>query len=192
MIVILFVGYLYRTPDVFDGIERTFLLHVRSDNTVSTEITHTIDDIVTVGTNHSLVHQVPEETTYTPRIRHHQLPIVLQSATVAAVVESVKELSRHEQFLLAHVFRRLTPRTVVFGLESVTVCPRIEHHAILRIPASELSIQFVIEATLVAITPEDDRRMVDIACHHLLHQLLSNDGFVCPMPSRKFIFDIKT
>ena len=164
---------------------------MRTHNAVTSKITHAVHDVVLVRPYYALVHQVPEESAGTAGIRHHQPPIILQSGTMTAVVKTVQELRRHEDFLLPHIFSRLAPRAVMLGLETVAVGPRIEHHALLRVELPEIGFQFVVETALVAVAPEDNRRMVHIARYHLLHEFCPVDGLVGPVPARQFTFHIE-
>ena len=100
---------LHRAPHLADGIERAFLFHVRTYNAVAAEVTHAVNDTIHIRAHYTLVHQVPQETAGTAGIRHHQLPVVLQSGTMTSVIQSVQELRRHEDFLLPHILRCLTP-----------------------------------------------------------------------------------
>ena len=111
---------------------------------------------------------------------------------MASVVKTVQELGGHEDFLLPHIFGRLAPRAVMLGLETVAVGPGIEHHALLRVELPEIGLQFVVKAALVTVTPEDNRRMVHVACYHLLHQLCAVYGLMRPVPSGQFAFHIKS
>ena len=103
------VQHLHRAPHLANGIERAFLLHVRTYDTISTEVAHAVHDVVHIRTNHTLVHQVPKETSGTAGIRHHQLPIVLQASTMSSVIQAMQKLGRHEDFLLTHIFCCLAP-----------------------------------------------------------------------------------
>ena len=77
-------------------------------------------------------------------------------------------------------------------LEAVAVGPGVEHHALLRVELAKDGFQFVVEAALIAVAPEDDAGMVDIARHHLLHNLTSDDSVVCPVPARLFALHVET
>ena len=50
---------------------------MRTNDTIGSEVTHTVYIIVLVGTHHALVHQVPEESAGTAWIRHHHVPVIL-------------------------------------------------------------------------------------------------------------------
>ena len=76
-------------------------------------------------------------------------------------------------------------------LKAVAVSPRVEHHALLGVELCEEGFQLVVEATLVAVAPEDYRRMVHIARYHLLHEFCPVDGLVGPVPARQFTFHIE-
>ena len=102
---------------------------------------------------------------------------------MSTVIQTMQELGRHEDFLLSHIFLGLAIRAVMLGFKAVAVSPRIENHAFLLVPESEVWLQFIIETTLVTVTPEDDARMVLITGNHLLHQLLAHDGRMRPVPS---------
>ena len=80
----------------------------------------------------------------------------------------------------------------MLGLETVAIGPGIEHHALLRVKFMEERFQLVVEAALVAVAPEDDRRMVHISRHHLLHEFLSVDGLVGPVPAGQFAFHVES
>ena len=110
---------------------------------------------------------------------------------MTAVVKTVQELRRHEDFLLPHIFGRLAPRAVMLGFETVAVGPGIEHHALLRVELPEIGLQFVVEAALVAVAPENNRRMVHVACYHLLHKLCTVNGLMRPVPAGQFAFHIE-
>ena len=163
---------------------------MRTHDTIGSEVTHTVYIIVLVGTHHTLVHQIPKESAGTARVCHHHVPVILQSCSVSAVIQTMQELGRHEDFLLSHIFLGLAIRTVVLGFKAVAVSPRIEYHALLLIPESKIWLQFIIETTLVTVAPEDDARMVLITGNHLLHELLAHDGRMCPMPATQFTFYI--
>ena len=111
---------------------------------------------------------------------------------MAAVVETVQKLGGHEDFLLSHILCRLAPRAVVLRLETVAVGPGVEDHALLRVKLLEDRLQFVVEAALVAVAPEDDAGMVDVAGDHLLDELRAGDGLVCPVPARQLALHVET
>ena len=110
---------------------------------------------------------------------------------MTAVVKTMQELRWHEDFLLPHIFGRLAPRAVMLGLETVAVGPGIEHHALLRVELPEIGFQFVVETALIAVTPENNRRVVHVARHHLLHKLCPVDGLMRPVPAGQFTFHIE-
>ena len=165
---------------------------MRTHDAIGSEVTHTVYIIILVGTHHTLVHQVPEESAGTARVCHHHIPVILQSSSMSAVVKTVQELGRHEDFLLSHILLGLAIRTVVLGFKAVAVSPRIENHTLLLVPERKVWFQFIVETTLVSVAPEDDARMVLITGNHLLHQLLAHDGRMRPMPAAQLTFHIET
>ena len=165
---------------------------MRTHDTIGSKVTHTVYIIILVGTHHTLVHQIPEESAGTARIRHHHVPVILQSCSMSAVIQTMQELGRHEDFLLSHILLGLAIRAVMLGFKAVAVSPRIEYHAFLLIPESEVWLKSVVETTLVTVAPKDDARMILITGNHLLHQLLAHDGRMCPVPSAQLTFDIET
>ena len=56
-------------------------------------------------------------------------------------------------------------------LEAVTVGPGIEHDALLGVELRKHRLQFIVETALVAVAPEDNRRMVHVSCHHFFYYL---------------------
>ena len=104
----------------------------------------------------------------------------------------MEKFGGHEYFLLAHILCRLAPRTIVFRLKAVAIGPRVEHHTLLRVELREYRLQLIVKAALIAVAPEDDAGVVDIASHHLLGNLCAHDGFVCPMPARQLALYIET
>ena len=79
----------------------------------------------------------------------------------------------------------------MLGLKAVAVGPRVEHDALLRVELREDRLQLVVEAALVAVAPEDDAGVVDVARHHLLSYLRANDGLVGIVPARLLALHIK-
>ena len=80
----------------------------------------------------------------------------------------------------------------MLGLETISISPRIEHHTFLWVVFGEELFQFVVEATFVAIAPENNAGVVDVAQHHFLHNLRTRDGLVSPMPARLFALYVET
>ena len=182
---------MHRTPHLANGMERAFLLHMRTHDAVASKVAHRVEDAIHIRTNDCLIHQVPQETSCTTGIGHHQLPIVLQASSMTTIIESVQELGRHEDLFLTHILCCLAPRTIVLCLETITISPRIEHHALLDIELRKYGFQLVVEATLVAVAPENDRRVIHVARHHLFHNLRAHNRLMCPMPARLFALYIK-
>src|SRR5574344_635344 len=184
--------HFHGTPNFSNCIIRPLLLEMRSHDTVTAKVSHTVDNTIFVGTHHTFVGQVPKKTTRATRIPHHHVPIILQSCTMSAIIETMEKLRRHKDFRFAHIVLRLTPRTIMLCLKTITVSPRIKNHAFLNIPTGKLWFQFIIEAPFVTVTPENDTRMIFITCHHFFHQLLTNHGFMCPMPATQLTLHIKS
>src|SRR5574344_1812459 len=80
---------LYRTPNLLDGIIASFFFKVGTYDAVSTEVALTIYDAVFIYTLDTFVGQIPQETSCTTGIICHNLPVIGQSGTMSAIIESV-------------------------------------------------------------------------------------------------------
>ena len=76
-------------------------------------------------------------------------------------------------------------------LKAVAVGPGVEHHALLGVKSGEDGLQLVVETAFVAVAPKDHGGVVDVAGHHLLHQLGANHRLVSPVPAAQLIDDIE-
>ena len=103
----------------------------------------------------------------------------------------MQKLGRHEYLLLSHIVGRLAPRTVVLGLETIVIRPGVEYDALLGVESLEDRFQLEIKAALVAVAPEDDGRVIDIAGHHLLHHLRTHHRLVGMVPAGLLTFHIE-
>ena len=81
---------------------------MRTNNTISTKVTHAVNDVVHICTYHALIRQIPKESTSTTWVGHHHLPIVGQSSTMTSVIQTMQELCWHENLWLAHILLCLT------------------------------------------------------------------------------------
>ena len=59
----------------------------------------------------------------------------------------------------------------------------MQDHPLLRVVLCELAVKREIEPAFIAVVPEEDRRMVYVMLHHLLHQLLTDVGVVIRLPA---------
>ena len=76
---------------------------------------------------------------------------------------------------------------VVPGVDPVEVLPRVNHGALLRVVLRELAIECAIPAALVAVVPEHDRRMIDVAVHELRNERHAGRRAVRLLPSRELV-----
>ncbi len=176
-----------RRPDILDCVVAAFLLVVRTDDAVRAVSAIWVDAFGLVGADHAFVHQRPDHAARAHGRRHHRVPVVLQAGAAATVVQCVHEFGRHEQVGAAQAFVDQVPVRIVLGVEAVEDGPRMDDRALLRIVLAELRIEIGIEAALVAVGPEQDTRVVDIARHHLRHQLAADGGAVRGLPARQFV-----
>ena len=165
---------------------------VRTDNAVGSIVAHVVDEATHVDALHSFVRQYPEEASGTAGMLAHHLPVVIQSGSVSSVIQTVEELRRHEDFRQTHVVLALAVGAVVHGLEAAEVALRMEHGTLLRVVLVELAVQLVVPAFLVTVAPPDDARMVHVALHHFLDQLLTDDGLVLAVPAGELAHHIES
>ena len=90
---------------------------------------------------------------------------------MAAVIQAVEELRRHEDLLAPLLAVGIVGGIgIVPGVQAVEVGPGMDHVALLGIIFGEILVDGGVPATLVAVAPEEDARVVDIACDHLRQQ----------------------
>ena len=165
---------------------------VRAYNSVSSEISLIVYESVHIHTLHAFIRQYPQETTDTTRMAAHHFPVIIQAGTMASVVQTVQEFSRHKDFRQAHVVLTFSIRTIVHGFETGEVTLRMDDRAFLRIVFMEFSVQFNVPAFFITIAPPDNGRMVHITFYHAFNQTYSRRGVVLTMPATQFIHNIES
>ena len=68
-------------------------------------------------------------------------------------------------------------------IEFVEVGPRVNHMAFLRIVKGEKRIELLIPPAFVSVTPNDDRRVIDVPRQHFGQQTRSDLGIVGILPT---------
>jgi len=81
---------------------------------------------------------------------------------------------------------------IMRGVHAAKCRPRMQHTAMLRIVFGINVVKVRVKPALIAVIPEENRRMVHVAFHHFLHQLRTDDIVVVVMPAADLIEDVKT
>ena len=183
---------LNRTPHLLDGKITSLFFVVRSYNTISSIIAAVVNESIHIHTLHALVSQHPKKTSGTTRMFTHHFPIIIQSCSMAPIIQPVQEFGRHKYFWQTHIVLAFSIRTIVHSFISAEVALRMKHRTFLRIIFMKFTIQFSIPAFFITIAPPDNTRMVYITGNHFFYQLLPVDSFVLAMPATQFIHYIKS
>ena len=110
---------------------------------------------------------------------------------MAAVVEAVQHLRRHEELRPVEVLPGAAVVAAVVGGVDLAglVLPGVDHGALLRVVEGVVVHEVVVEAALVAVVPEDHRRVVDVADDQLAHELAADLGVVAVLPAGQLVED---
>src|SRR5258708_2711352 len=95
---------LHRGIDISYGIETSFFFMVRPNNAVWIVSAKDIDTAVLVRADDAFVRQHPDEAPAADWRARNRLPIIFESGTRPAVVESVDELCRHDDVFALEPF----------------------------------------------------------------------------------------
>ena len=123
---------------------------------VCSEVADIVNNASHIDTLDAFILKVPKESSGTAWCLAHHDPVVIESCAVASVIETMQELCRHRYLRLAQQHLCLAPRAVVLGLHAMLVGPWIKHGALLQIPFMEDWVKLHIEASLIAVVPEND------------------------------------
>jgi len=78
--------YLYRRPDLLDGVVTAFLFMLRANDAVGSVVATVIDAAVLVSPYHAFIGQYPQEATGTARMVAHHFPVVKQASSQTTIV----------------------------------------------------------------------------------------------------------
>ncbi|CDD93565.1 unknown [Bacteroides intestinalis CAG:315] len=174
------------SPDFTNRIKASFLLPVRSYNTVRTIRSVRIQNASFVCTHDCFINKCPYKTTRKHRIRFIVIPVIFQACTSSLIILGMQELSRHKHIIsISEAGRTCLIRRIMMGIQSVKVCPWMNNMTLLRIIIGKTSIQCLIPATLITITPHKNTRMIYVIRQHLPKQILTCFIVIPSMPSGK-------
>ena len=115
-------------------------------------------------------------------------PEVLQARAAALVGVGVHELRGHKDLVaVGEAAHAGQVGGVVVGVEVVEVGPGMDHVALLRVVRGEEGIEVGVPAALVAVVPEDDAGVVDVAPHHLGHESGTDLIVVAAVPACQLV-----
>ena len=75
----------------------------------------------------------------------------------------------------------------MFRIHAVESLPRVKHAALLRIVKRKVAVQVAVPAALVAVVPEENRRVIDVPLDHFAHEQATVGRVVRVMPAAEFI-----
>lgn len=172
-----------------DGIVAALLLAARAYHAVGGVRFVRVEDAVLVRALRRLVTEDPDKSASKHGVRQPAVPEVAQAGASALVVHGVHELRGHEHLVAVREagHTRQVGRIVV-RVQVVEVGPGMDDVALLQlVVACEQRVGVVVPSTLVAVAPENDTGMVDVAAHHLAHQLGAYLRVVSILPSGQLV-----
>ncbi len=164
-----------------------------AEDAVGREVAGRVQDAVPVRSLHRLVREGPQEGTGGPCAPDHQVPEVIQSRPEPAVVEPVQKLRREVDLVSREPVPQRGEVRVVLAQDPAPGGPGAQDRSPLGIMPCELPVQLRVPAALVAVVPEQDGRVVDVAEDHLAHDGLPHRRVVRRrLPARQLVQDVES
>ena len=165
---------------------------MRPHDTIGSPTSLIVNPAILVGAHHAFVGKRPKKTTGTTGIFAHHFPIIPETCTMTAIVQTVQKFGRHKDFRLAHILLTFTIRTIVHGFKSAEVSLWMEHRTFLRVKRRKLTIQVKVETAFVTVRPPSNTWMIEVAGNHFIDQLFTDSSVVFAMPAAQFHHHIQT
>src|SRR5258705_6292599 len=159
--------HLYRRPNLTDCEEAPFLLTMRTNDTVRSAITRTVESSILIGALDAFIYQSPEEPAATCLALANHLPVVPHACADSAVVKPVEKLSRHIDVRTIRELRMTIELFIMICVGETKLLPGMEHLPFLRIPTHKLIVVLFVPAAFIAVVPQNNTGMVYVAANHL-------------------------
>ena len=162
---------LYGSPYLTYRINTSFALTIRAYNSIGGIELIGVQLPVTIGTAYCLIRESPHKTTGKERMRGVVRPEIFQSGTMSLIILPMHELGGHKHIIAVCK----TPHTgeigrIMMRIQSVKVCPRMNHVTLLGIIAGKILVECRIPPSFIAIAPKHNRRMIDVPDYHLFQK----------------------
>ena len=115
----------------------------------------------------------------------------MQAGAGAAIVEGVQDFGRHDEVRTLQPADMIGVAGVMFCIHSAERVPRVQHRPLLWIVKGKLAVEIAVPATLIAVVPDDDARVVHIALYQFAHEQPADDGAMGGLPSAQFVEHIE-